>query len=38
MYTRDILKKFGMDKAKLIKTSMGTNEHLDLDMGGKLVD
>jgi hypothetical protein len=38
MYTRDILKKFGMDKAKLIKTSMGTNGHLDLDMGGKLVD
>jgi hypothetical protein len=24
-YTRDILKKFGMDKAKLIKTPMGTN-------------
>jgi hypothetical protein len=27
-----------MDKAKPIKTSMGTNGHLDLDMGGKLVD
>jgi hypothetical protein len=27
-----------MDKAKPIKTPMGTNEHLDLDMGGKLVD
>jgi hypothetical protein len=33
-YTRDILKKFGMDKAKPIKTPMGINAHLDLDMGG----
>jgi hypothetical protein len=32
-YTHDILKKFGMDKAKFIKTSMVTNEYLDLDMG-----
>jgi hypothetical protein len=32
-YTYDILKKFGMEKAKLIKTLMGTNGHLDLDMG-----
>jgi hypothetical protein len=30
--------KFGMDKAKPINTPMGTNGHLDLDMGGKLVD
>jgi hypothetical protein len=37
-YIHDILKKFGMDKAKSIKTLMGTNGHLDLDMGGKLVD
>jgi hypothetical protein len=37
-YTHDILKKFGMDKAKPIKTLMGINEHLDLDMGGKLMD
>jgi hypothetical protein len=37
-YTRDIHKKFGMDKAKLIKTSMGTNGHLDLDLGGTSVD
>jgi hypothetical protein len=37
-YTHDILKKFGMDKAKPIKTPMGTNGHLDLDMGGKSVD
>jgi hypothetical protein len=37
-YTFDLLKKFRMDKAKPIKTSMGTNGHLDLDMGGKSVD
>jgi hypothetical protein len=37
-YTRDILKKFGMDKAKSTKTSMGTNDHLDLDFGGTSVD
>jgi hypothetical protein len=37
-YTHDILKKFGMVKAKPIKTPMGTNGHLDFDMGGKLVD
>jgi hypothetical protein len=27
-----------MDKAKSIKTFIDTNCHLDLDMGGKLVD
>jgi hypothetical protein len=37
-YTHDLLKKFGMGKAKPIKTPMGTNSHLDLDMGGKSVD
>jgi hypothetical protein len=37
-YIHDILKKFGMDKAKSIKTLIGTNGHLDLYMGGKLVD
>jgi hypothetical protein len=37
-YTHDILKKFGMDKAKLIKTPMGTNGHLDLDLSGTSVD
>jgi hypothetical protein len=37
-YTHDLLKKFDMDKAKHIKTPMGTKDHLDLDMGGKLVD
>jgi hypothetical protein len=37
-YTHDILKKFDMDKAKTIKTPLGTNDHLDLDMGGTSVD
>jgi hypothetical protein len=37
-YTHDILKKFGIDKAKPIKYPMGTNEHLNLDMSGKSVD
>jgi hypothetical protein len=37
-YTCGILKKFGMNKAKPIKTHMGTNVHLDLDMGDTLVD
>jgi hypothetical protein len=37
-YTRDILKKFTMDKAKLIKTPMGTNGHLDLNLDGTSVD
>jgi hypothetical protein len=37
-YTHDLLKKFGMDKAKPIKTLMGTNGHLDLDMEGKSID
>jgi hypothetical protein len=37
-YTFDLLKKFGMDKAKPIKTPMGTNGHLNLDMGGKSID
>jgi hypothetical protein len=36
-YIQDILKKFGMKDGKPIKTPMGTNEHLDLDTGGKLV-
>jgi hypothetical protein len=37
-YTRDILKKFGIDKAKSIKTSMRTNGHLNLDLGGTSID
>jgi hypothetical protein len=30
--------KIGLDKAKTIKTSMGTNGHLDLDLGGTSID
>jgi hypothetical protein len=37
-YIQHILKKFGMKNGKPIKTAMGTNGHLDLDMGGKSVD
>jgi hypothetical protein len=37
-YIQDILKKFGMKNGKPIKTPMGTNGNLDLDMGGKSVD
>jgi hypothetical protein len=37
-YIQDILKKFRMKDGKPIKTPMGTNGHLDLDMGGKSVD
>jgi hypothetical protein len=36
-YIQYILTKFGMKDAKPIKTPMGTNGHLDLDMGGKSV-
>jgi hypothetical protein len=37
-YTRDIIKKFDMNKAKPIKTLMSINDHLDLDLGGTSVD
>jgi hypothetical protein len=37
-YIQDIFKKFGMKDAKLAKTPMGTNKHLDLNTGGKSVD
>jgi hypothetical protein len=37
-YTRKTLNEFVMNKAKPIKTTMGTNGHLDLDMGGTFVD
>jgi hypothetical protein len=37
-YTHDILKKFGIDKAKPIKTLIGTNGQLDLNMSGNSVD
>jgi hypothetical protein len=37
-YKHDLLKTFGMDKAKPIKTPMSINGHLDLDMGAKSID
>jgi hypothetical protein len=37
-YTHDLLKKFGMNKVRPIKTLMDTNDHFDLDMDGKSVD
>jgi hypothetical protein len=37
-YTHNILKRFGMDKAKPIKTPMSTNDHLDLDLGGTSIN
>jgi hypothetical protein len=37
-YTCHILKKFGMNNSKPIKTPMGNNGHLDLDMDGTSVD
>jgi hypothetical protein len=36
--TQYILKKFRMKDAKPIKTHMGTNGHLDLNIGGISVD
>jgi hypothetical protein len=37
-YTQDILKKFGMKDAKPTKTPMGTDRHLDLNIGGRYID
>jgi hypothetical protein len=37
-YTKDLLKRFNMEKCKPIKTPMPTNGHLDLDEGGNPVD
>jgi hypothetical protein len=37
-YVNDLLKRFGMDNSKSIKTPMSTNAHLDLDEGGNLID
>jgi hypothetical protein len=38
LHTRDILKKFGMENTKPIKTPMGINGHLDLDLSGTSID
>jgi hypothetical protein len=37
-YTKDLLKRFKMEKCKPIKTPMPTSGHLDLDEGGNPVD
>jgi hypothetical protein len=37
-YTQDLLKRFGMKDAKPAKTPMGTDQHVDLNKGGKSVD
>jgi hypothetical protein len=37
-YTQDLLKRFGIKDTKPAKTPMRTDEHLDLDKGGKSVD
>jgi hypothetical protein len=37
-YVNDLLKRFGMDNSKPIKTPMATNAHLNLDERGKSVD
>ncbi|WVZ88337.1 hypothetical protein U9M48_034871 [Paspalum notatum var. saurae] len=37
-YLKDMLKKFGLEDAKSIKTPMRTNSLLELEKGGKLVD
>jgi hypothetical protein len=37
-YLKDMLKKFGLENAKSIKTSMATNGHLDLDERDTIVD
>jgi hypothetical protein len=37
-YMNNLLKRFGMDNSKPIKTPMATNTYLDLDEGGNSVD
>jgi hypothetical protein len=37
-YLKDMLKKFDLEDAKPIKTPIATNGHLDLDVGGTIVD
>jgi hypothetical protein len=36
-YLKDMLKMFGLENAKPMKTPMATNDHLDLDEGGQLL-
>ena len=37
-YTKDMIKKFGMSDSKVISTPMGTNDNLDSDASGNMVD
>jgi hypothetical protein len=37
-YIKDMLKKFGMNESKAISTPMGTNDNLDSDTSGNMVD
>ena len=37
-YIKDMLKKFGMSDSKDISTPMGTNDNLDSDASGNMVD
>jgi hypothetical protein len=37
-YIKDMIKKFRMNNAKSIITPMGTNENLDSDASGNMVD
>ena len=37
-YIKDMLKKFGMNKTKAISTPIGTNDNLDSDASGNMVD
>ena len=37
-YIKDMLKKFGMNEANVISTPMGTNDNLDSDASGNMVD
>jgi hypothetical protein len=37
-YANDLLKRFGMDNSKPVKTPMAANAHLDLDEGCNPVD
>ena len=37
-YIKDMIKKFGMSDRKVISTPMGTNDNLDSDASGNMVD
>ena len=37
-YIKDMIKKFGMSDSKVISTPMGTNDSLDSDASGNMVD